>query len=122
MALVFPTYVRLSIDGFGLDRATAVNRTDMSDGMVKQLRTKSRVLVTRSVMLLLDSKADYLSFITFFEEDLDKGALWFQWVDPIDKQTKLARFVSKLGKEEMRGGMPNLWQISASIETWSDGL
>lgn len=121
-ALAMPAYVRVLIDDFSVDRDTALNRTAMSDGMVKQLRMKSRVLVTRTVLLMLDSKADYLSFITFYETTLNFGEFWFNWVDPVDGATKLARFVSKLGKEQMRGELPTKWQIPVNIETWSNGL
>lgn len=119
--LAMPSYVKVSIDGFDIDRATGLNRTPMSDGMIKQSRMFSRVMVTRNCVLLLDSKADYLAFITFYETTLNRGEYWFNWVDPIDSATKLARFVSKLGKETMRQ-LPSKWQIAVQIETWSDGL
>lgn len=119
MASILPGYVKIMEGNYDQDRATAVARTAMEDGMVKQLQTMSRVLVTRNVTLGFATLADYQNFITFFQITLQFGSQWFTFVDPVDSVSRLARFVSKLGKEQPLIGTAQ-WRVAAAIETWSD--
>lgn len=113
-----PAYVKLLAEGYEKDRASAVSRTPFEDGMTKQLRTRSRVLITRSLTLGFDSLADYQAFITWFQTTINYGADWFDFTDPEDSVVKSARFVNKLDKERPIFGT-GVWRVSAMIETWS---
>lgn len=116
----FPTYAKLLDEpGLPIKRLPAVSRTDFEDGMVKQLKTKSRVLVQREVKYKLTSLSDYNSFITWFQTTIKYGADWFNWTDPVDSTVKSARIVSALNIEEPFHGLLTHWRISLTIETWS---
>lgn len=114
----FPSYAKVLVDGFKHMRPSAVARTPMEDGMVKQLKTKSRVLVGRPVTIQLNTLADYNSFITWFQTTIDYGAMWFNWTDPIDSVIKLARIVSQID-EEVPIVSTGKWRLTMTIETWS---
>jgi len=117
--MAFPhSYAKILADGYSKDRASAVQRTAMEDGMVKQLRTKSRVLVARSFTVGLASLTDYQNFITWFQTDIDYGALWFDFTDPEDNVVRTARVVNKLDGERPIVGLGQ-WRIPLQIETWS---
>jgi len=117
----FPTYARLLTDGFSIKRPSGVDRSSIEDGMANQRRRQSRVLVPISVMYQLDSQADYTSFLDWYYNEINSGADWFNWTDPLDKQSKLARIVQgTLNEEKPIDGVPNLgWRISMTIERWS---
>lgn len=113
-----PAYVRKLIDGYEKDRASAVSRTPMEDGMIKQLRFQSRTLVSRAFILQVDSLANYQAFITWFKSTVNYGADWFDMVDPEDNVSKLFRIVNgKLKKEEPVFGTTS-YRISVDLENW----
>lgn len=117
----FPTYAVLLREGFSQKRASAVSRTQMDDGMVKQLKTKSRVLVTRPVKYGFPSLAEFQSFIEWYETTIDGGVDWFNWTDPVDSTVKLARIVSELADETPDTPTLDYWIVSFNIETWGNG-
>jgi len=114
----FPTYVQILAEGYEKDRESAVIRTPFEDGMVKQLRSKSRVLVARSFTAGFDTLANYQAFITWFQTDVDYGASWFDFTDPEDLVVRQARIVNKLDKERPIFGTGK-WRVPMTIETWS---
>lgn len=114
----FPIYAVLLRD-FSVQRGSAVERTAFEDGMVKQLRKVSRVLVARRVKYGLRTKADYQSFITWFEATIRGGADWFNWTDPVSETVKTARIVSRIDEEAPDDPMLAWWTLSFTIETWS---
>lgn len=114
-----PTYVKILAEGYEKDRASGLVRTQMEDGMVKQLRARTRVLLTRGVTFEFSSLANYQSFITWFQTDIDYGALWFDFTDPEDSVVKSARIVSKLDKERPIFAASK-WRIGVQLETWSE--
>ena len=113
-----PSYVSISFDGFMEKRSSVILRTEMESGPPKQARIASKPMVTRPVRLITSSKADYNSFISWYMNDLNEGALWFDFPDPVSGTTKQARFVSG----ELQGipinALLNDWVIVANIETW----
>lgn len=114
-----PSYVHILGAGFSHARQPAVLRTDMESGPPKQSKVLSRVLVTRNVRLMLKTKSDYAAFIAWFNGDINRGAEWFDWVDPVDGVTKLARFVGGvLGGETPMRPQLDFWEITAQLETW----
>lgn len=114
----WPSYAGIGADNYVLDRGSAVNRTPMSDGMVKQLRVRTRVLVTRNYSALFDTLAHYNSFISWYNDDIDAGADWFNWTDPVTSTVKSARIVNKLGQEKPRMGLLSKWEIAITVETY----
>lgn len=113
----FPSYAKVLIDGFAEKRESALLRSDFEAGPPRQARVRSLPLVTRPVQIHLDSLADYQSFKTWFATDLNEGAAWFSWTDPVDGVTKNARFVGG-GLDAEPRGTSRLWLIKAQIETW----
>lgn len=114
----FPTYANLLNEGFSQQRASAIARTQMESGPAKQLKTLSRVLVTRQITCLFLTKTDFNSFITWFQTTINYGADWFTWTDPVDSASKNARIVGGLDAEEPVVVLAK-WKIRFKLETWS---
>lgn len=113
----FPSYAKILQSGFSEQRESALLRTEMEDGPPKQARIKSRVMITRPVTILLQSRADYLAFIAWFSETIHEGADWFDWTDPVSGTVKSARFVSDVLQATPAGGL-SVWSVTAKLETW----
>lgn len=113
----FPTYAKILASGFAEQRESALLRTEMESGPPKQAKIKSRVLVTRPVKVLLQSRADYLRFVDWFADDLNEGSSWFDFMDPVDRTVKQARFVGGGLEASPQAGL-TVWTINAKIETW----
>ena len=86
--------------------------------MVKQTKVRSRVLVTRNVLVSFRSQADYNDFIEWFEDDINGGADWFNWTNPETSATVLARIVSGLEQEQPENAHLADWVIRFKMETW----
>lgn len=115
----FPSYAKIHLAGFGEERESAVQRTAMESGPPKQLKTKSRVLVTRGAQIRLSSQADYLLFKTWFSTSLNEGADWFTWTDPVAGASATVRFVGGIGRAVPLAALSGAWVIDAQIESWS---
>ena len=116
----FPTYAKVLLAGFGEEAESAVLSTQMETGPAKVLKTKSRVMVSRPVQIRLASKADYLTFLTWFRTTLEYGSLWFDWYDPVSETTRSARFSGgRLGAASPSSTLAGAWVVSATVETWS---
>ncbi len=115
----FPTYAILLREGFKVQRASAVKRTEFEDGFSKQQRRWSRVLVARPVVYGFSSKTDYQNFITWFNTQINRGADWFDWTDPTSETAVQARIVGGLLEEEVPFE-PTLqkWSVKFTIEAW----
>ena len=113
----FPAYAKILASGFAEQRESALLRTEMESGPPKQAKIKSRVMVTRPVSILLQSRADYLSFVDWFAEDLNEGSDWFDFTDPVTHTVKQARFVGGGLEASPEAGL-TLWTINTKIETW----
>lgn len=115
---VFPAYLLLLVQDFMEDLPSAVKRTDMEDGMVKQLQTISRVLKKRPVRYLAKSKADKDAFEAWHRDEISRGADWFTWTDPYDNTPKSARIVG--GKVDYKPQRKQLdrWVLSFTVETF----
>ena len=113
----FPTYAKILADGYAEQRESALLRTEMESGPPKQAKIKSRVMVTRPVSILLQSRADYLSFVTWFSETLHEGSDWFDFTDPVTRTVKQARFAGGGLDASPQAGL-DLWTIKTKIETW----
>jgi hypothetical protein len=115
----FPAYAVLLFDGFKEEPVSAVKRTEMESGPVKQLKTVSRVLVPRPARYLLKSKSDYNAWVTWFRSTINWGNDWFDWTDPHDAAIKTARIVgAKYAAKPTRKDLER-WILEFRIETWS---
>lgn len=114
----FPAYAKVLFDGFGENPESAVLRTEMESGPKKQAQVRSRALVVRPMRCLFTSKADYLSFETWFRTDIKRGAVWFDWTDPVSGTVKKAQIVNgKIEAKPTRKDMER-WIVSFELETW----
>lgn len=114
----WPAYAGIREDGFGEQRESALERSEMESGPAKQARVLSRVMVRRSITVDIEALADYRAFIAWFKNDISEGALWFDWSDPVDGATKPARVVAAEWMDaKPRAGLRN-WEIPMTIETW----
>lgn len=120
MSTSLPSYVSLTRQGFSEAREPAVMRTTMETGPAKVLKVKSRVMVRRAVMLYVASKADYQSFMTWYQTTLNYGADWFTFTDPVTGSSATGRFAdTSLGAAQPVANVRGGWKIPATIETWS---
>ena len=117
----WPSYAKIKFAGFSQSRKPAVTRSEMDIGPAKQIRTASRVMVTRPCQVWLDSLTDYNSFITWFRTSISHGADWFDWIDPVTGTTKSARIVGgQLDEETPQALGLAAWVIALKLETWDD--
>ncbi len=114
----FPATAHIIFDGYAQTPQPAVSRTDMEDGPPKQFRRRSRVMVERPVTVYLNSKADFDDFNEWFRDDINRGAAWFDWVDPYDSVTKQARIKGGRIDAKPRRKAMDLWAVAMVIETW----
>ncbi len=116
----FPAYAKFLRDEFGEVDASALIRTEMESGFPKQTKVSARAMVTRSCVVVVDSLADYNSFMVWFRTTINMGTDWFDWTDPVDNTVKLARIVSgSLGKREPANKALTAWKMPLTLETWS---
>lgn len=115
----FPSYpILVEWSSYKVNRNTAVQRTSMEDGFAKQTKRFSRVLVTRSVKYQM-TKAEYATFLTWFNTTVNRGSDWFDWTDPNTNTVKTARIVNgQLDEEVPVDPIMSKWDISFKLETW----
>lgn len=116
----WPSYARILHEGFAEQRESALLRTEMESGPPRQTKIKSRVMITRQVVIEIDSGANYAAFKTWFGTTINEGADWFTWTDPVDSTSKSARFVGGgFSAQPVSNALGGFWRLNASIETWS---
>lgn len=115
-----PTTAQILINGFAEQRESALMRTEMESGPPKQARVKSRVMVTRPVVLRFDTRADYLAFIVWYRDTIHEGADWFDFIDPVTNTTRSGRFTGSI-EAAPAGIMSGLWLVKGlKLEAWGD--
>lgn len=110
---VFPTYARILLAGYGEEPDYGVIRTEM-DGLAKQRPRWSKPIVARDVNIMVRSRADKALFDEWIETDLNGGAGWFSWTDPLNGVTKQTRIVGGKYKWSSPGV---IWLAQCQIET-----
>lgn len=115
----FPSYADILIDSYSVNRESALLRSEMESGPPKQAKIKSRVMITHNVQIYIATKANYLSFQTWFSNDISEGADWFDFTDPISGSTIQARFVGGELTASPLSAKLEQWKISAKLESWS---
>ena len=114
----WPSYARILTDGFSRQRQAAVQRSEMESGPPKQSRTLSRVLVQRKCTVHFTTQADYLSFLTWFRDDIRRGADWFDWTDEFGAATTARIVGGALEAEAPVAFVGGAWRVSLTLETW----
>lgn len=115
-----PSYVQISFDGFRIQKESGIIRTEFENGPPRQARFKSRTMRTRAATLFIDSKTDFLAFETWFADDLEQGALFFNMTDPVSGSTIQARFVGGVYTAQPMSPTMEQWQINCQIESWGN--
>ena len=113
----WPTYAKILKDGYSENPAPAVLQTEMETGPTKIVRVKSKVMVARPVTVLLDSAANYASWLTWFQTTIRHGADWFDWTDPRTNEVKSARIQGGQYTAEHQTRL-SVWKLSLTLETW----
>lgn len=109
-----PSYVTVMVEGYSETPDFGVLRSDMDNSIAKQRPRRSLPIVQREVRLKVGTRADKVNFDQWFKDDINGGADFFTYVDPIDEQSKQARFVAG----QIRWVTPgNVWFIEAQLET-----
>lgn len=116
----FPSYADILYEGFSQARESALIRTEMDSGPPRQAKIKSRVMLTRSVSIYLPSKTALADFESWFQNDINYGASWFNFTDPITGSTVQARFVDGGYTITPMSAKLNHWKLTTKIETWSE--
>jgi len=112
----FPAYAKLRMDGLQRVRPAGAIRTPMEGGLAKQRKFPSKVLPTLQAIYTFDSKADYNSFLTWYETDVNRVG-WFNWTDPVDNVVREARIVGgALRYEKPLRRTLDMWDIAFTLE------
>lgn len=115
----FPSYAQILYSGYSQKKESALLRTEMDSGPPKQAKVKSKVMIVRSVKIYLSSKSDFVSFESWYDNDLSNGASWFDFVDPVSGITIQARFRDGGYTSQPMTPAMNNWEVSAQIESWA---
>lgn len=110
----FPSYACILREGYTESSDYGVLRTEMDGGIAKQRARWTKPIVTRQAVIHVKDKNDKISFDLWVKTDLNNGAGWFDYTDPVDGTVKQAR---------IKGGAiqwttPGLvWRASCELET-----
>lgn len=110
----FPTYAKVLLSGFSESDDYGVLRTEMDSGIAKQRPTRSIPIVTREVVIHVETLADKNAFDAWRKTDLNGSVGWFDWLDPLDGVVKQTRIVG--GKLQWTSP-GKVWRASGQIET-----
>lgn len=114
----FPSYAKLLREGFARAPGPVVERSEMQSGPPKQRRNASRAMWRLPVRYLLATKADYVSFVTWFESTVQAGAAWFDWTDPLDGTVRQARIVGGAIDPQPQRKDQEIWIVAFELEYW----
>lgn len=113
-----PSYVRILFDQYAEQKESGILRTEFENGPPRQAKFKSRTLKTRTAKLFIEPKANFLAFETWFADDLEQGALFFDFTDPVSGTTKQGRFVGGTYVAKPMSASLAQWEVDCQIETW----
>jgi hypothetical protein len=117
----WPDYAKVLMEQYSESRESALIRTEMESGPPKQARVRSRVMIQRKLTAAFASDADYLAFLDWYADDIEEGALWFEFFDDVREAVVLARFVEG-GLHANAIRKPSeavfIWELPCKLETW----
>lgn len=115
----FPAYGELLLNGFGEQPETALIRTEMETGPVKQAKIRSKENMQFTVTYKYTS-AEFILWKAWRKADIAFGALYFDWVKPLTGEVVQARIpggdynaVAYNGKDEAIE-----WEVGFIIELY----
>lgn len=114
----FPSYAKILLDGYAVQQASALKRSDMDAGPPKQRLDRSRQMVERQVTVHLGSRADYDAFMTWFRDTIHRGADWFDFTNPETLTTLQARIKNGEMQRQPMNPALTLWHVSFTLESW----
>ena len=112
---IYPTYGKLLMPLEEEGKST-VNRTPMEKGAAKQAPKLSLQEIVRSVTYLYTA-AELVTWKTFYRDELNRGADWFDWTDPVDAVVKQARMVNGEFKARPHRGTLAHFYVTFDLET-----
>lgn len=110
----FPNYAKVLLSGYSEEADYGVLRTEMDNGIAKQRPRRSLPIVTRTVVIHVETLADKNAFDTWRQIDLSGSSGWFDWLDPLDGVVKQTRIVG--GKLQWTSP-GKVWRAAGQIET-----
>ena len=115
----FPSYGEFLLDGFGEQPESPLVRTNMESGPVKQAKLRSKIRVVRNVTYRF-TNAEYVTWKTWHKTTVAFGALWFDWINPLDGATVQGRIINGLYNAiSFDGGDGTLkWDVGFALETY----
>jgi len=109
------------LPGWQLKPQSVIERTEMESGPPKQAAVQSRRMKPRDITIQW-SQADFDAFETWFEgSECGFGALFFDWTDPRDGNTKQARIVGGDYDASLASageGAPVKVVVTMTLEVW----
>ena len=110
----------LLFDSYDEEHEQTIRRTDFERGPARQAPTNSLGMRFISVKYHVCSKESYKEFLRWFQEDTKRGALWFNWRDPIFLKYVRARIVEgKLSARPIESSLDK-WELSFQLEVHQD--
>lgn len=118
MSATYPSTGEFLLSGYGEVPEGALNRTTMETGPAKQAKVRSKELVTREVSYRY-SKTDYIAWKVWRASTINRGADWFNWVNPLNGTTVLARIVNGVYQANtFNAGGEIKWDVNFKLETY----
>lgn len=111
----FPSGICFLVEDYKENYDYALLRTDMESGWAKQRPRRSKPVVTRTGTLVIDGYDKYREFKNFLA-NIGGGSGQFDWIDPLDKQSKTVRFANQNFEFALIDVELGIFTASATIE------
>ena len=115
--LIWPDYVAVEADGYGVRDDPTVDRTPFDDGLIRQERRYSSAMTALAITVLIESDADYRRFRTWARENAHR---WFAWTAPESGAVHQARVRDGAGGIEytarVGGDSRRSWEATLTLE------
>ena len=116
-ALVWPDYVAVEAEGYGVSDDNNVDRTPFDDGLIRQERRYASAMTALSVTLLIASDADYGRFRAWARVSAHR---WFAWTAPETGQVHQVRVRGGAGgidySARVGGDGRRAWEATLTLE------
>ena len=116
-ALVWPDYVAVEAEGYGVSDDNNVDRTPFDDGLIRQERRYSSAMTALSVTLLIAGDADYRRFRAWARVSAHR---WFAWTAPETGQVHQVRVRGGAGgidySARVGGDGRRAWEATLTLE------
>lgn len=113
---IWPDYAVVNMGAYDQQQDSDVDRTQLEDGAVQQVRRYTQAFDVRRVEALLKSDADYTRWMAWARE---YGHTWFAWRDTEDGVTRNVRIRGGVGAVERRSEVhrgKRVWWLGMELE------